>query len=166
MRWTIKDEMITSYSISGDGSDAFAFDATEVALGGPDTAPDDGGFVVESDGDGALMQVIQQMQQQQGCEGSEGEATTPGPDDFVAESDAFAYDKLAVDQASADPSDSFIPVEQIRPTESLLPTSDSFLPMESIRPTESLLSWDSGPNGNLSLLGTSDAFAQTDFHLI
>jgi hypothetical protein len=55
-----------------------------------------------------------------------GPDTTPGPDDFVAESDAFAYDKLAVEQASAaGPSDSFIPVEQIRPTESLLPTDSS-----------------------------------------
>ena len=36
MRWTIKDEMITSYSISGDGSDAFAFDALAVDQDGAD----------------------------------------------------------------------------------------------------------------------------------
>jgi hypothetical protein len=45
-------------------------------------------------------------------------------------------------------------------------TKDSFLPMESIRPTESLLDADYGPDGNLGLLGTSDAFASSDFHLI
>jgi prepilin-type processing-associated H-X9-DG protein len=32
--------------------------ANEVALGGPDTAPDDGGFVVESGGDGAIAGIV------------------------------------------------------------------------------------------------------------
>jgi hypothetical protein len=165
MRWTIEEAMITSYSISGDASDAFAFDATEVALGGPDTAPDDGGFVVESDGDGPLMQMIQQIQQQQ-QQGSEREATTPGPDDFVAESDAFAYDKLAVDQDGADRSGTggyadwttnygvSATVSGLNP----LNASDLALWQENYGRTAS----DDG----VHLLGTSDAFAQTDFFLV
>jgi hypothetical protein len=110
-----------------------------------------------------IMQVVQQMQQQQGSEGSEREATTPGPDDFVAESDAFAYDKLAVDQASADPSDSFIPVEQVRPTESLLPTDSSDSTGDFFDEPVLLADLD---GGSVKLLGTSHAFAQTDFFVI
>jgi prepilin-type processing-associated H-X9-DG protein len=33
-------------------------DTAPVALGGPDTAPDDGGFVVESGGDGAVAGIV------------------------------------------------------------------------------------------------------------
>jgi hypothetical protein len=112
-----------------------------------------------------LMQMVQQMQQQQGSEGSEREATTPGPDDFVAESDAFAYDKLAVDQASADPSDSFIPVEQIRPTESLLPTDSSDSAGDYFPTIEPVLKAEMDHLSDIALLGTSDAFAH-DFYLI
>src|SRR5215207_9956474 len=40
-------------------ADRFAIDwADEVALGGPDTAPDDGGFVVESGGEGAIAGIV------------------------------------------------------------------------------------------------------------
>jgi hypothetical protein len=116
-----------------------------------------------------IMQVVQQMQQQQqqqGSEGSEREATTPGPDDFVAESDAFAYDKLAVDQASADPSDSFIPVEQIRPTESLLPTDSSDSTGDYFPQIEYVLKAEMDHLSDIALLGTSDAFARTDFFVI
>jgi prepilin-type processing-associated H-X9-DG protein len=33
MRWTIKDQMITSYSISGDGSDAFVVESGDTNIG-------------------------------------------------------------------------------------------------------------------------------------
>jgi hypothetical protein len=112
------------------------------------------------------VQQIQQQQQQQGCEGSQREATTPGPDDFVAESDALAYDKLAVDLASADPSDNFIPVEQIRPTESLLPTESWDSTGDFFDEAVLLADAESGPNGNLAPLGTSEALATSDFFLV
>ena len=65
-----------------------------------------------------------------------------------------------------DTRDSFLPTESIRPTESLLPTdwSDS----TGLRSDEPALlaEADYGPNGNLSLLHTSDALAPSDFYLI
>jgi hypothetical protein len=55
------DPFMKMETVDGEpkADDRFAIDwANEVALGGPDTAPDNGGFVVESGRDGAIAGIV------------------------------------------------------------------------------------------------------------
>jgi hypothetical protein len=80
------DPFMKMETVDGEpkADDRFAIDwANEVALGGPDTAPDNGGFVVESasgsdDGVGELHMVF--------CDGS---IRLVGTSDAIATSDFF-----------------------------------------------------------------------------
>jgi hypothetical protein len=101
-----------------------------------------------------IMQVIQQMQQQQ--HGGEG----TGVYNETTVTDAFAYDKLAVDQTSSSVEGwgEFIEITLTTRPDADTSSTATFLELE----------FDGNYNDpcNFGLLGTSDALAKSDFYLI
>jgi hypothetical protein len=137
--------------------DRFAIDwANEVALGGPDTAPDGGDWAnqVASGGDRATTAST---------------VSPPGEDVMCsnnlligAEGDNFlVIDWLAADQASTNPSNDLPPMETLRSVDTWDPSA-GLLPMESLTPVDTagaLVGDDSCPI-------LSDAIVPNDFFLI
>ncbi len=171
----LREQLVSGSIASGDcscgadvDSDAFAFDATEVGSSGREAGavslseimvskdtdcgdglqPDDASFVF--DGNGGTVDGHVQYNPFVTVDTVEGATFGDGSVRFVQNS---------ISQTSSDPSDSFIPVEQVRPTESLLAGDGAD------RSTGDLALWQEN-YGRTPSDGTSDALAPSDFFLI
>jgi hypothetical protein len=131
--------------------------ANEVALGGPDTAPDDGGWANEVAFGGDRATTASTL-------------SSPGEDVMCsnnlligAEGDNFLVSSIgfAADQASTNPSNDLPPMETLRSVDPWDPSA-GLLPMESLTPVDTagaLVGDDSCPI-------LSDAIVPSDFFLI
>jgi len=127
----LETESFGAHDVSIESNDGFVIDwANEVALGGPDTTPDDGGFIID-------------WADQVALEGNRAAtASSPTGEDVMCsnnlgiavEDDSFIIiDYLPEYRAPSGTSDGLLPMESLSPVDPSDPSAE-LRPMESITP--------------------------------